>query len=63
MLLPFIAFIIVSSEIIMYKNPISEIQDNWGAKEIIILLMVIGDSIATLVLIFRKSKRGYQIIM
>jgi hypothetical protein len=42
------AFTIASSEILIHKNPISEFPSNWSIKEIVILVMAGGDSIATI---------------
>ncbi|CAG8573710.1 8249_t:CDS:2 [Diversispora eburnea] len=41
--IPYLVLLIVSSEILIHRNPISEIPANWGIKEIVILILSGGD--------------------
>ncbi|RHZ65138.1 hypothetical protein Glove_319g132 [Diversispora epigaea] len=57
--LPIIAMTIASSEILIHKNPISEIPINWGVKEIVILIMVGGDVATTILTIVNQCLHLY----
>ncbi|CAG8493523.1 8058_t:CDS:2 [Diversispora eburnea] len=51
--LPTSVLIIISAEILLQRNPISEIQGNWNVEAIIILIMAGGDAISTIFLLLK----------
>lgn len=51
--MPTLVLTIVSSEILLQRNPISEIQGNWSVEEIVILIMAGGDVITTIFLLLK----------
>ncbi|CAG8493500.1 8057_t:CDS:2 [Diversispora eburnea] len=51
--IPTLVLVIVSAEILLQRNPISEIQGNWNVEGIIILIMAGGDAISTIFLLLK----------